>query len=80
MGFFNWIKSGLSRKPGKDFEHEKPENWKWGVFYYNPRDYRFIVPKRNPIMGWTFNFAHPVSYVVFLLIILIPILYHILLK
>lgn len=43
----------------KDFQHEEPENWKWGVFYFNKKDFRLIVPKRNPIMGWTFNFAHP---------------------
>lgn len=54
----------------KDFQHEDPENWKWGIFYFNKRDYRLIVPKRNPIMGWTFNFAHPVGYIVIILILL----------
>jgi uncharacterized membrane protein len=29
----------------------------WG-FYSNPRDPRLIVPKMNPIMGWTVNLAH----------------------
>ncbi|RZL46046.1 MAG: hypothetical protein EOO93_26415 [Pedobacter sp.] len=53
----------------KDFQHEDPENWKWGVFYFNKKDFRFIVPKRNPIMGWTFNFAHPIAFIILLLIL-----------
>jgi uncharacterized membrane protein len=40
------------------------DNYKWGVFYYNPDDSRVIVPKRYRSMGWTFNFAHPVSYLI----------------
>jgi uncharacterized membrane protein len=53
---------------GKDFQHENPVNWKWGIFYFNKSDSRTIVPKRHKILGWTLNFAHPVSYVVLLLI------------
>lgn len=43
-----------------------PKNYKWGIFYFSPHDPRIIVPKRNPWMGWTLNFAHPGAY--FLLI------------
>lgn len=25
--------------------------------------HRMVVPKRIPIMGWTFNFAHPAGYI-----------------
>lgn len=53
----------------KDFQHEDPENWTWGVFYVNRKDSRFIVPKRNPTMGWTFNFAHPICYLILILIL-----------
>ncbi|WP_293298127.1 DUF5808 domain-containing protein [Pedobacter sp. UBA4863] len=60
----------------KDFQHEDPENWKWGIFYFNRADYRFIVPKRNPVMGWTFNFAHPAGYI-FLIIIILLIVFQI---
>ncbi|MFM9026505.1 MAG: DUF5808 domain-containing protein [Bacteroidota bacterium] len=28
------------------------------MFYYNPTDPRVWLPKRNPMMGWTVNFAH----------------------
>ncbi len=36
---------------------EDPQNWKWGMFYYNPADRRIFPPKRIPWMGWTVNFA-----------------------
>lgn len=39
-----------------------PDNYKWGLFYYNPRDERVVVPKINPGLGWTLNFARPSSY------------------
>jgi uncharacterized membrane protein len=41
-----------------------PENYKWGVFYYCPRDPRVILPKRNVAMGFTLNFARPGAWVV----------------
>lgn len=40
---------------------EDPNNWKWGLFYYNPEDKRVLPPKRIPWMGWTINFAYPKS-------------------
>ena len=52
----------------KYFENEKPENWKWGIFYFNRNDFRFIVPKRVKPLGWTLNFAHPISYIILILI------------
>lgn len=27
--------------------------------YHGPKDPRFIVPKRIPMMGWTINVSHP---------------------
>jgi uncharacterized membrane protein len=33
-----------------------PENWR-GIFYFNKKDSRLIVPKLNPVFGWTFNFG-----------------------
>lgn len=66
MGFFNQLKQYLSgQNIDKDFEHKKPENWIWGVIYFNKKDHRFLVAKRNPILGWTFNFAHPISFIFF---------------
>jgi len=34
-----------------------PDHWQ-GFFYVCEEDPRAIVPKRNPIMGWTINLAH----------------------
>lgn len=39
-----------------------PDNYKWGMFYYNAQDERVVVPKINPGLGWTFNFARPSAY------------------
>lgn len=37
-------------------EHKK-------VFYYNPEDSNFVIPKAYT-MGFTFNWAHPLSWLV----------------
>lgn len=74
MDFLNRLKDYLSGKNiNKDFEHEKPENWIWGVIYFNKKDYRFLVAKRNPMLGWTFNFAHPITFIVLVLILLVVV-------
>jgi uncharacterized membrane protein len=49
-----------------------PKNWKWGIFYYNPRDSRYFVPKSVGI-GWTINCARPVSYVLLIALILLVV-------
>ncbi|MEO0038481.1 MAG: hypothetical protein RIQ59_1692 [Bacteroidota bacterium] len=53
--------------------------WKWGVFYYNTEDKRILPPKRIPWMGWTVNFANPISIItlVILTVALIGISYYI---
>ncbi len=48
--------------------------WKWGIFYFNPADPRIVVPKRIPSLGWTLNFAQPISYAFFVTLILIVLL------
>ena len=55
----------------KDFHHDDPLNWKWGVFYFNPKDSRSIVPKRMKTFGWTVNFAHPKVWLGLALMVLI---------
>lgn len=49
-------------------------NYKWGIFYYNPKDRRILVPKRNKWMGWTLNFGNPYSYFIVIFIVLIAII------
>lgn len=55
---------------------ENIANYKFGLIYFNKNDRRFIVPKRNKGLGWTFNFGHKRSYLVLLFILCIPFLIH----
>ena len=48
------------------------DGWR-GLFYVNPSDPRLVVPKRWGI-GWTFNFARPVAWVVLAALLLGPLL------
>ena len=43
-----------------------PLNYKWGIFYFNPKDNRILVQKYNKVMGWTLNFASIYSYLIIL--------------
>lgn len=47
----------------RDEMRNNPDNYKLGMFYYNPQDPSFIVPKRNKYLGWTFNFANQFTYI-----------------
>lgn len=55
-----------------DTMSKNPGNWK-GIFYFNRKDPRLIVPKINPSMGWTFNFASPYTYLFLIALVLIII-------
>lgn len=52
------------------FENDRmiddPTNYKWGIFYFNRKDIRVLVPKRSRSMGWTLNFANIYSYLLIL--------------
>ena len=41
--------------------HKDPSNWRGGIFYFNKNDKRLFPPKRNKALGWTVNFANPIS-------------------
>ncbi len=45
--------------------------WHGGIFYYNPQDPALLVAKRVGV-GWTFNFAHPVAWLILALIVAVP--------
>ncbi len=65
----------MIEKPSKeilDSWTKDPNNWKWGIFYYNKEDKRILPPKKNPAMGWTVNFANKRSVITFLLFMLLP--------
>jgi uncharacterized membrane protein len=51
-----------------EFDKENYDLWKWGIFYYNPKDPNLTVEKRNGL-GYTFNFGHKISFVILGLIL-----------
>ena len=53
---------------------DNPDNFKWGIIYYNPDDTRLFVPKSIKWAGWTINFANPFAYVIIAGIIVAVIL------
>jgi len=57
-----------------DRELNNPDNYKFRIFYYNPRDNRIIVPKLDKMRGWTLNFGNIYAYLVILLLLLIMVL------
>ena len=54
--------------------HQDPDNWKFGIFYFNKKDKRIFPPKRKAQFGWTVNFANPLSIIAIIVIITIAIL------
>jgi len=46
-----------------DRKSDDPMNYKWGIFYFNRKDPRIMVPKRIKWMGWTLNFGNNYSYI-----------------
>lgn len=57
-----------------DAMSKNPSNWK-GPFYFNNKDPRLVVPKLNPYLGVTLNFASPYTYWTIGLVILFVIVY-----
>lgn len=49
--------------------HNDPSNWKLGIFYYNKQDKRLLPPKRIKQLGWTVNFANPMSILAVILLV-----------
>lgn len=54
-------------------ERDDDQYWKLGQFYFNKNDPSIIVEKRFGI-GWTNNWAHPISWIFLLAIIALPII------
>ena len=38
--------------------HKDPNNWKFGIFYFNKNDKRIFPPKRYGYFGCTINFLN----------------------
>ena len=61
-------------KPDKetlDQWHKDPNNWKWGIFYFNKLDKRIFPPKRIKYLGWTLNFANPYSFLGMIVLVIV---------
>lgn len=81
-GVLMWLGQGGSRTPSaaereSDSSHsigDRTEDrfWKLGVFYFNRDDPSVMVEKRFGI-GYTMNFAHPVAWIIALLLALVPL-------
>jgi uncharacterized membrane protein len=59
-------------KPSKETKEnwlKDDKYWIWGMFYFNPEDKRIFPPKRIPWMGWTVNFANPISILMAVILI-----------
>ncbi len=65
----------INLKRMEDFKykewHDDEQNWKMGIFYFNPADPRIFPPKRIKQLGWTLNFARWQAWLVLLLIMLL---------
>lgn len=55
-------------------EWENQDNWTSPGFYFSKKDTRWIVPKRNPSLGWTFNLGQTKGAWAMLLSLLLPTL------
>jgi len=65
----------MNNQQFKNEDYLDPKYWKWGIFYFNKNDKRIFSPKRIKQMGWTVNFANPIS--IFSIIVLFTIIYFI---
>lgn len=54
-----------------DRELRNPDNYRFGVFYFNKKDKRVVVPKLDSYRGWTFNFGNILTYVIISALVLI---------
>jgi uncharacterized membrane protein len=52
---------------------QDPENYIWGIFYFNRKDSRIFLPKRYRWMGWTVNFANPYAYLIIIAFIVLAV-------
>lgn len=61
-----------SGEKGKVINRDDDRYWKLGIFYFNPNDPAIFLEKRFGI-GWTNNWAHPLSWLFVIVILLIAV-------
>ena len=64
--------SGNDQDAINQAEWDNPDNWTMPICYFSKKDTRWLVPKKNPIMGWTFNLGRTEGAWAFLLLLLLP--------
>lgn len=64
----------LGRDQINRLEWENQDNWTSPGFYFSKHDSRWIVPKRNPVLGWTFNLGNPKGAYAMVISFLVPLL------
>jgi uncharacterized membrane protein len=65
-----WSKDKPDENTLNEWQND-PSNWKWGIFYFNPKDRRIFPPKRLKGLGWTVNFANPISVLAFIVTVVV---------
>lgn len=68
---------GMKKKTEKQFLDNMSNNdayWK-GPFYFNRKDPRIMIPKRQSSLGWTLNFASPYAYIFLVALVAIIVAY-----
>lgn len=53
-----------------DGQNDEPKHWKLGLFYFNKKDTRILLPKRINQLGWTLNFGRWQVWLVIIIIII----------
>lgn len=66
------VKAVGKGEKGKVINRDDDRYWKLGIFYFNPNDPSIFLEKRFGI-GWTNNWAHPLSWVFILVVLLLAI-------
>jgi len=60
-----------SEETKNEWEND-PDNWIWGMFYYNPKDKRSYFPKRIKEFGWHANYAD--TNYIFIVLLLVAVI------
>ena len=62
---YHWLVMGKEYDKG-DLRRMNQDTgyFRLGFLYWNRWDKMVIVPKRIPALGWTLNFANPVTYII----------------
>ena len=66
--------SKVIKKEMREHNHQDANNWK-GPFYVNSSDPRLMVPKYQPMMGWTLNFGNKYLYLLLITVAGIVVLF-----